>query len=64
MNRRGQSTLEYALILGAILIALVGLATTIIAPAVTNSMTTSAGAMTGATGKLQSELGLGKEGTR
>ncbi len=56
--QRGQSTLEYALVMAAILAALVAVAATVMRPAVQSSMTNSAGVITNATGKLQNGLGL------
>ena len=58
MNRRGQSTLEYALVLGAILVALVAVVATVMAPTVRTTMDNSAGVITGATNRLQTRLGL------
>ena len=58
MNRRGQSTLEYALVLGAILVALVAVVTTVMTPTVRSTMDDSAGVITGATARVQAGLGL------
>ena len=56
--QRGQSTLEYALALGAILAALVGVAAAVMRPAVQKTMNDSATVITGAAGKIQTGLGL------
>lgn len=58
MSKRGQSTLEYALVMAAILGALVAVAVTVMGPTVQTSMNDSAGVITGAAGKLQGKLGL------
>jgi uncharacterized protein (UPF0333 family) len=58
MGNKGQSTLEYALVMAAILAALVAVAATVMRPAVQTSMTESAGTISGAANRVQSGLGL------
>lgn len=55
---RGQSTLEYILVLAAILAAVIAGATTIIKPAVETALTDSGDTMTAATGQVKIGLGL------
>lgn len=57
-ERRGQSTLEYILVLAAILAAVIAGATTIIKPAVTTALTDSGATMNAATAKVKTGLGL------
>ena len=56
MNRKGQSTLEYTLVIAAILVAIIAAATTFIKPAVTQTMQDSNSAITSASGKLKTQL--------
>ena len=55
---RGQSTLEYILIIAAILVAVVAAAGTLIKPAVTKTMTDSGDVIKAASGKVKTGLGL------
>ena len=57
-GRRGQSTLEYILVLAAILVAVIAAANTLIKPAVTKAMTDSKDTIEGGSGKLKTGLGL------
>ncbi len=56
--RRGQSTLEYVLILAAILATIIVAAGTVIKPAVEKTMTDSQTVIEEASGKLQDGLNL------
>ena len=56
--RRGQSTLEYILVLAAIVAAIVVAANTLIGPGVNHVADQAKQTMTGASGKLQGGLGL------
>lgn len=56
--RRGQSTLEYILVLAAILVAVIVAAGGLIKPAVNKAMTDSKDTIESATGKLKAGLGL------
>jgi len=55
---RGQSTLEYILVLAAILVAVIAAAGSLVRPAVNQAMTDSTQTITAATGKLKAGLGL------
>ena len=55
---RGQSTLEYILVLSAILVGLIAIVSTTIKPAVNKAMTDSQNTIQAATGKVQAGLGL------
>lgn len=55
---RAQSTLEYILVLAAILVACIIAATNLIRPAVNQSMTDSSTTIKAATGKVKAGLGL------
>lgn len=55
---KGQSTLEYILVLAAILTAVIVGAGTLVKPAVTAALTDSSASMKAATGKLKTGLGL------
>ena len=57
-QRRGQSTLEYILVLAAIIVAVIIGANTIIKPAVTTTMTDSKAVIEAASKKVQAGLGL------
>ena len=54
----GQSTLEYILIIAAILVAVIAAASTLIQPAVTQAMKDSSGVIEDASGKVAKGLGL------
>ena len=56
--RRGQSTLEYILIIAAILVAVIAAAGTLIKPAVTKTMTESSNVIKNASDKIGKGLGL------
>ena len=56
--QKGQSTLEYILVLSAILVALIAIVGTTIHPAVQQTMTDSQSTITAATAKVQTGLGL------
>jgi len=56
-RKRGQSLLEYMLVIAAILVAVVAAATTFIKPAATKTMEESGKAVEGAAGKLGAGLG-------
>ena len=58
VGRRAQSTLEYILVLAAILVAAIVGANTLIRPAVNQSMTDSGDTIKAATGKVKAGLGL------
>ena len=60
-NRRskGQSTLEYILVLAAIIVAIIAATNTLVRPAINTAMTDSSNVITGATNRLQTGLGLG-----
>ena len=51
-RRKGQSILEYVIVLTVIIAAIAVAAATIIKPAVTNALTKSKGAIDGAVGRL------------
>ena len=55
---RGQSTLEYILVIAAILAAVIVAATALINPAVTKTMSDSKGIIENTSGKLTTGLGL------
>ncbi len=55
---RGQSTLEYILVLAAIVVAIIAAANTLVRPAVNTAMTNSSTVITGATNRLRTGLGL------
>ncbi|MBI3319021.1 MAG: class III signal peptide-containing protein [Candidatus Omnitrophica bacterium] len=57
-DRRGQSTLEYILVLAAILVAVILAANSLIRPAVTQQMTQSGAIINGAANNLKTNLGL------
>ena len=57
-GRRGQSTLEYILVLAAILVAVIFAANTLMRPAVNTAMTDASNTITSATGKLKTGLNL------
>ena len=57
-TRSGQSTLEYILVVAAIILALIAVATNLMRPAVEKTLTDSSTAMKNASGKLQQGLGL------
>ena len=60
-KRGGQSTLEYILVLSAILVALIAIVGTTIAGqngAMNTTLTESSNTITAATGKIKSKLGL------
>ena len=61
-NRRqdvgGQSTLEYILVIAAILAAIIAVAGTLLGPAVNKTMTDSKKIIEDSSGKLQTGLGL------
>ena len=59
MNASGQSTLEYLLVVAAILVAVIIAANAVIKPAVTHTMDKSQHVIQGAADKLQESLGLG-----
>jgi Flp pilus assembly pilin Flp len=50
--RRGQSVLEYVIVLTAIIAIIIAAATTVIRPAVTNVMNGAGNSITGAAGRL------------
>jgi len=52
----GQSTLEYILVLAAILVAIIAAANSLMRPAVNQAMTDSTNAIKNATGRLQSGI--------
>lgn len=54
----GQSTLEYILVIAAVLIALVAVTVQLLQPAVQRMTTESANTISGAAGKVKSSLGL------
>lgn len=56
--RKGQSTLEYILVITAILVAIVAVVSTTIKPATEQTLTDSGNAVKAAAGKLQSGLSL------
>ena len=56
--RQGQSTLEYILVLSAILVGLIVIVSTTIKPAVEGVMTDSQTTITNASAKVQGGLGL------
>lgn len=58
---RGQSTLEYILVLAAILVAVIVAAGGLIRPAVNTAMTDASTTITNATGRLGAGLGLSGE---
>lgn len=58
MKRRGQSTLEYILILAAILVAVIIGANTWVKPGTENVLKRAGKAITGATAKVKTGLGL------
>lgn len=58
VTRKGQSTLEYILVLGAILGVVIAGAATIMKPAVEKSLGDSRDTIKAATGKIQAGLGL------
>ena len=55
-NRRGQSTLEYLLIAAAVIAAIAIAARTLIGPAVSNTLTSSQGAIDNAANQISSKL--------
>ena len=55
---RGQSTLEYILVLAAIVVAIIAAANSLVKPAVNTAMTDSSNVITGATNRLRAGLGL------
>lgn len=57
-GRKGQSTLEYILVLAAVLVAVIVAANTLIRPAVDKGMTDASDTMKAATGRLQKGLSL------
>ena len=57
-GRSGQSTLEYILVLAAILVAIIAAANTIMKPAVTQTMTDASNTIKASTGKLKAGLNL------
>ena len=57
-RRRGQSTLEYILVLAAILVAVIAAANTWLRPAVDTAVHDSANTITNATGRVSQGLGL------
>ncbi len=57
-HRQGQSTLEYILVVAAILVAVIVAANLVIKPAVNTAMTDSGSVITGATSKLKTKLGI------
>lgn len=57
-GRKGQSTLEYILVLAAILVAVIAAAGLVMKPAVNQAMTDSSNTIQNATGKLKGGLGL------
>ena len=56
--RRGQSTLEYILVLAAILVAVIAAATGVMKPAAEQAIQDSGNAITSATGQLKAKLNL------
>ncbi len=54
----GQSTLEYILVVAAILVAVIVAANQFVKPAVSKSMEDSSSVITGATSQLKTRLGL------
>lgn len=58
MNRRGQSTLEYLLMLGVILLALIAFGSGTIRTGIQNVLTNSGQTIDAAAGKVQGGLGL------
>ena len=57
-SRRGQSTLEYALVLGAVLLAVIGMVALAFKPAIQQTVTDSSNAVKSASGKLKGGLGF------
>lgn len=57
-NRRGQNTIEYILVVAAVIVALVAVMSTAMQPAVTQVVTDSGAAITAASGKISAGLGL------
>ena len=57
-TQRGQSTLEYILVLAAILVAVIVAANSLMRPAVNQSLTDASNTMKSATGKLSAGLNL------
>ena len=57
-RRRGQSTLEYVLVVGAILAAILGIAWTAMHPAVEKTVQQSADVVSAAADKVKTGLGL------
>ena len=57
---RGQSTLEYILIIAAVLVAVIVAANGVIKTNVSTAMNDAGAVITGASGKLGSSMGLGK----
>ncbi len=55
---RGQSTLEYILVIAAVLIALVAVTVNVLRPAVESMSNESANTITNAAGKVKAGLGL------
>lgn len=58
---KGQSTLEYILVLAAVLAAVIVGAGSLVKPAVNSALEDSTSTMKTATGKLQAGLGLGSQ---
>ena len=58
LGSRGQSTLEYTLIIAAVIAAVAIAAGSLVHPAVTNNMTKTSDVITGASDKLKTGLGL------
>ena len=56
--KRGQSTLEYVLVLAAIVAAVAVASGTLIKPAINKAMTDSKSVIENSTGKLKEKLGL------
>ena len=59
VGRRGQSTLEYILVISAILVAVIVAANTVIRTGTNQVMTDANNTMTNASKKLSEKLGLG-----
>lgn len=58
LNRKGQSTLEYILIVGVVLAALIAVSFNLMKPAVESAVGKSADAITGAAANLGPGLGI------